>query len=123
MKRPDRYEESIETIRSDFESAKHLAKYIKALDTPHPQPTESQRTDQVVSKVREDESRVAEEGGEAFRYSQTVESVEESSTKHRPPMAKRRSIGKKKESSIVRSKMNGDGSMSRISKQEGDISV
>ena len=40
-----------------------------------------------------------------FQYSQTVESVEESSSKFkRPPISKRKSVGKKKESSLSRSK-------------------
>jgi hypothetical protein len=40
-------------------------------------------------------------------YSQTVESVDESSSKLRkPPIAKRRSIGKKKESSLSRSRQH-----------------
>lgn len=116
MKRPDHYEESIETVRSDFESAKHLAKYIKALDTPNHNP--SQRIEGR-SKYREVEGVIPEEtnGGEAFRYSQTVESVEESSTRQRPPMIKRKSVGKKKESSIVRSKLNPDQSVSKVSKE------
>lgn len=42
-------------------------------------------------------------------YSQTVESVEESSARvSRPPIAKKRNLSKKKESSIVRSKLNSN---------------
>jgi len=47
-----------------------------------------------------------------MRYSQTVESVEESSNTGKPPINKRKSVGKKKESSIMRSKMNPDISKS-----------
>ena len=40
-------------------------------------------------------------------YSQTVESVEESSARvSRPPIAKKQNLSKKKESSIIRSKIN-----------------
>jgi hypothetical protein len=47
-------------------------------------------------------------------YSQTVESIEESSVKNsRPPVAKRRNLSKKKESSIARSKINQDSSLSK----------
>lgn len=47
-------------------------------------------------------------------YSQTVESIEESSIKNsRPPVAKRRQLSKKKESSIARSKLNPDSSISK----------
>lgn len=47
-------------------------------------------------------------------YSQTVESVEESSIKNsRPPVSKRRTISKKKESSIARSKINPDSQLSK----------
>jgi hypothetical protein len=45
--------------------------------------------------------------GEMIGYSQTVESIEESSAKNsRPPVSKRRTLSRKKESSIVRSKLN-----------------
>jgi hypothetical protein len=44
-----------------------------------------------------------------MRYSETVESVEESSSKLRkPPNPKKRSVSKKKESSISRSKLQQD---------------
>jgi hypothetical protein len=51
-------------------------------------------------------------------YSQTVESIEESSIKNsRPPVAKRRQVSRKKESSIVRSKINEDNSVSRYNNE------
>ena len=47
-------------------------------------------------------------------YSQTVESIEESSQRNsRPPVSKRRTVSKKKESSIARSKLNQESALSK----------
>jgi hypothetical protein len=55
-------------------------------------------------------------------YSQTVESIEESNEK-RPPLSKKRSIGKKKESSIARSKMMGDSASRSYNNNQSDVQL
>lgn len=102
VKQNDYYEESLETIKSDFEANNHSQKQPKLKVSK-------------LSHSKKSPERLEEEfQSDMAAYSQTVESIEESSQRNsRPPVSKRRAVSKKKESSIARSKLNQESALSK----------